>query len=161
MKTRVDYSETSVRSFQNARRYIPRRTNFHSPQYEHKVNTCLTPSQFCYFFTVILDWIQFTITINVRRILWYITTHKVPVNCLLIFNLVSLADCLRYTYDTKTAWKTDPKNDYEKLIKFIVIPRITRVMTYSPSCHIFWAEANEFFPPLAWNLNSFFDNGER
>jgi hypothetical protein len=53
MKTIVDYSETSVRSFQIARSYIPRRTNFHTPQYEHKMNTCLTLSQFCYFFTVL------------------------------------------------------------------------------------------------------------
>lgn len=53
IKTTVDYSETPVRSFQIARRYIPRRTNFHTPQYEHKMNTCLTPCQFCYFFTVL------------------------------------------------------------------------------------------------------------
>ena len=52
MKRIVDYSETSVGFFLIARRYIPRRTNFHIPQYEHKMNTSLTPRQFCYFFTV-------------------------------------------------------------------------------------------------------------
>jgi hypothetical protein len=53
MKTTVEYSETSVRYFQIARRYIPQWTNFHTSQFEHRMNTCLAPSQFCYFITVL------------------------------------------------------------------------------------------------------------
>jgi hypothetical protein len=43
------------------------------------------------------------IRLNLRRILWYITTHRVPINWLPIFNLVLFADCLRYISQTKTA----------------------------------------------------------
>jgi hypothetical protein len=73
MKTTVVYSETSVRSFQFARCYNPQWTNFRTPQFEHRINTCLTPSQFCYFFTILfrlntINLLQLTLALLAWRI---------------------------------------------------------------------------------------------